>query len=261
MKLAIFAIVAGACLLSACASQPAPVLEVVHDPAIEVSYAGEVGTGNLPQPTALPATAEPESAEGRVILQVNTKFIRLSAEAAEALLGKGAGTVAATSLSDAGVEEWLDAFKGRKDAEVVSSPIVQMWDGARSNIVIANQVSYISAFELAGSGTQRIADPVVNTMTEGLMLELHATSTDGGTNLHLKLTMAELQRPIATQNVRVFGSIVTVQTPVMLTQSLTAQGTCAEGHSLMLTGMVGQEGEVIVVLVQAHKVEPKGKGD
>lgn len=259
MKLAIFAIGAAACLLSACASQPAPVLEVVHDLAIEVSYAGEVGTGNLPQPTTLPASAESDPGAKRATVQVNTKLFRLSAEAADALLGEGAGTVAASSLTDVEVKEWLDAFKGRKDAEVIASPIVQMWDGARSNIVISNQVSYISAFELAGSGTQRIADPVVSTMTEGLMLEVHATSTDGGMNLDLKLTMAELQRPIATQNVKVFGSSMTVQTPVSFTQSLTAQGTCAEGHSLMLTGMVGHDGEVIVVIVQAQEVE--GKGD
>jgi hypothetical protein len=92
-------------------------------------------------------------------------------------------------------------------------------------------------------------------MTEGLMLEVRATNSSGGMNLELKLTMAELQRPIATQQVRVFGSSMTVQTPVMFTQSLAAQGTCAEGQSLLLTGMVGQNNEVIVVIVQAHKVE------
>lgn len=259
MKLAIFAILAGACLLGACASQPAPVLEVVSDPAMEVSYSGEVGTGNLPQPAALPAIAEPEPGAERGTLQVNSKFFRLSVEAAEALLGKGAGTVAATSLSDTEVKTWLSALTKRKDAEVISSPIVQMWDGARSNIVISNQVSYISAFALTGNGSQRIADPVVDTMTEGLMLEVHATSGSDGMNLDLKLTMAELQRPIATQKVGVFGSSMTVQTPVMFTQSLTAQGTCADGQSLLLTGMVGQDNEVIIVIVQAFKVE--GKGD
>ncbi len=258
MKLAIFAILAGACLLGACARQPAPVLEVVSDPAMEVSYSGEVGTGNLPQPSALPAIAEPEPGVERGTLQVNTKFFRLSAGAAEALLGQGAGTVAATSLTDAAVKTWLSALTKRKDAEVISSPIVQMWDGARSNIVISNQVSYISSFELSGDGTQRIADPVVDTMTEGLMLEVRATSSSDGMNLDLKLTMAELQRPIATQNVRVFGSSMTVQTPVMFTQSLTAQGTCADGQSLLLTGMVGQDNEVIIVIVQAFKVEGKG---
>jgi len=237
----------GLCLLAGCAAQRGPAIELQPDTGFELEYSGGIGSG-----VEVPAVTEFDSPKGgEQLVELETRVIRLTcAQAAQLVTNPGAvgASGLAADKADALVKEAT-----RLGGVLVSAPKVVAFVGQAATISITNQVSYISGFELKGDAKTRIADPVVSVLTDGLLLALRASETKTGTELELEMVMSELVRPIPTVEVKVFGAPMTIQTPTTLTQKIKGRGPVSEQQVLVLTGLVGQGNDVLLVLVRTSK--------
>lgn len=237
-------------LACACATTepagPLLTLEPVGD--FNVEYSGEIGAAGLDNELP-PYTAFEGEADHAYALEV--RFLRARPEIAKRLFGQrcleiGASTVPAGELTPEIVSQ----------ATLVSAPRLTVFEGQQGAIVISNEITYISGFGISGDGATRVADPVVNTVLDGLLVGLRAVRADGkGLRLSIDMTMAEVVRPIETQEVKLFGTTAQVQTPLVYSQRLKADGVVGEGKALVLTGMLGRDNDIYVVLITGRRVE------
>ncbi|MEZ5987808.1 MAG: hypothetical protein R3F30_01515 [Planctomycetota bacterium] len=130
----------------------------------------------------------------------------------------------------------LDATLTRLPGEgmdVVEDTRVRVPTAGKASLTVVNQVSFVRGFELEAEPHALIADPVIDVVQEGLLLELEDRG-DGqlGTVLH----RADLVRPIASLDARLFaaGAPVSLQVPLVHAQKLSGGCTLAPGHALVL---------------------------
>ncbi|MBK9973454.1 MAG: hypothetical protein IPP14_01535 [Planctomycetes bacterium] len=217
----------------------------------QVAYTGAVGAALQP---ALPDMEGSTKSDQQVLITV--RVLRLSATVARQLLGE-AGTIGASSLATSQMEALLTAAKAR-GFELLTSPRVIVFDGQRSRIEIGNSVAFISGFTLTGKDHSRLADPVVETLTDGVVLDIRPeVKPHNEIDLSLAMRISEVQKPIAQTRVKVFGADMTIQTPVGTTQTLRGSGRIAMNRVLVLSGMVGKEQDVYLLLVQGQAYTPK----
>ncbi|MBK8205475.1 MAG: hypothetical protein IPK87_01655 [Planctomycetes bacterium] len=259
---------AAACaLLAGCASQSKlPSVQLSAAPGFEVSYSGGIGEPGNDLLDNLPVFSSEEHNEDAVVFTIETRIVELSAQAAEELFGtRAGGMVGAFSLDDAAIDAVTAAVEQRKDCRLLSAPRLAVFEGQTGTIQLTSEVAYISGYEIhagkpvpkieGSNSASRIADPVVSVMSDGMVLGLKVS--DGAKlMLELDLTLAELARPIATQQIEVFGAPMTVQVPVLFTQRIKGSGAIEPGKVLALTGMVGSGQQVVLVLVSARQTEP-----
>ncbi len=219
----------------------------------QVAYTGAVGTALQP---ALPDMQGTTKSDQQVLITV--RVLRLSAGVARELLGE-AGTIGAGSLASSQMEALLTAAKAR-GFDLLTSPRVLVLDGQRSRIEIGNSVAFISGFTLTGKDHSRLADPVVETLTDGVVLDIRPEiKPQNEIDLSLAMRISEVQKPIAQTRVKVFGADMTIQTPVGTTQTLRGSGRIAMDRVLVLSGMVGKEQDVYLLLVQGQAFAPKSR--
>jgi hypothetical protein len=231
--------------LCACGCATTTVEPVALDPVsdFKVSYSGELGRHLV---TDLPEYTQPESPTS-LVYALEVRILKGKAADAEALFGKRVHTVGAWSMQ----AEDFDLTQ----MQMVSAPRLTVFEGQNGTISVTNEIAYISGFEVTGGENTRVADPVVETLIDGLMLGLNArTADEKQMRLGVNLVLAEVVRPIATQQINVLGSPVTIQTPVLYSQRLKGEGQVSEDRVLVLTGMVKRD-EVYVVLITGKRAE------
>lgn len=252
-------------LLAGCASQPAAI-EMSPEPGFTVAYTGGLGERAQEVLAAPPEYTGPAGIEGTPVVRIETRIVRLSAKAAEALLGKHAGAVGALALDGTAVDELLSRVREREDCSLVGAPMLSVFEGQVGTISVSNEIAFVSGYELREGeanlkvvgdvraikkrmAATRIADPVVSTIQDGILLGVQARAAEAGWDLELDLSVTELLRPIGQRTVHVFGQPMTVQVPVMMSQRIRVAGTASTGRTLALTGMVGADNHVLLVLV------------
>jgi hypothetical protein len=239
------ALLAAVGLLTCACATSARIQPLELEPAeFAVSYSGQLGPHALDD---LPEYALPEK-ETSVTCALEVRILRGKAADAAALFGQRVNVVGAWSMDAAE----LSAAK-LAAMHIVSAPRLTVFEGQNGMITVANQIAYISGFEVTSSDGARVADPVVQTLLDGLMLGLSAKTADGGQmRLSLDLTMAECVKPIRTQEIDVLGARVTIQTPVIYSQRIQGEGLVGEGRALVLTGMIHGD-ETYVVLITGRR--------
>ncbi len=117
-------------------------------------------------------------------------------------------------LDDTQVEVILRALeKGHLDQ--ISAPRISVYDGQRANVSVLNQQSYVSDFSVVKTERGQIANPWVQVIKEGVMVDMRPTlSADKRyVTLDFHATFAELQRPIAERTIKVGGNEMRIQRP------------------------------------------------
>ena len=222
--------------------------ELTPESDFEITYNGGIGA----QPE-LPELQVPDSADEleKTVYELEVKFLRAKPENARRMFGDRAIEIGASSLPAAEVTEALLA-----QATLMSAPRLTVYEKQTGTIWIANELSYISGFELQGKDATRVADPVVEVANEGIYLEMRVVSADEDKlRLTLGVTLSEIVRPIEVQKVRLYGSDVEIQVPVTYTQQMTAAGEITEDHVLVLTGMMGRDNDMYTVLISGRRVD------
>ena len=143
-------------------------------------------------------------------------------------------------LDDVELQMILRAVKKSKRSELVIEPSLMVHNTARANLVVANQVSYISDFDVEIASSASIADPIVSVANDGVFLDVRpvVTADRRFVWIDVRPTVAKLKRPIATLQTSLgTGSPVNLMLPELELQKVRTRALVPDGGTLLLGGM------------------------
>ena len=117
-------------------------------------------------------------------------------------------------LDDTQVEVILRAIE-KGMLEQISAPRISVYDGQRANVSVLNQQSYISDFTVVETERGRIANPHVEVIQEGAIVDLRPTLSADKRYVTLDFhgSFAELHRPIPERTIKVGEQEMRIQRP------------------------------------------------
>ena len=158
----------------------------------------------------------------------------------DVLTGSGGLSFQWTYLNDLQLEMVLRAVSKSERLELVTAPKVLVFNTARANIAVMNQVAYVQDFDVEIAQAASIADPIVNVVQDGVVLDVRpVVSADRRfIMMELRPTVAVLKRPIE-QLATTLGSqnTVTIQLPELDIQRVRTTVPMPDGGTVMLGGL------------------------
>ncbi|MAW61100.1 MAG: hypothetical protein CMJ94_09705 [Planctomycetes bacterium] len=142
-------------------------------------------------------------------------------------------------LDDAEVEMILRAVQKSKRSEVVTQPSLMVYNATRATLTVANQVSYVSDFDVEIAQAASIAAPIVRVIMDGVFLDVTpvVSSDRRSVSIDLRPTVATLVRPVRTfQTSLGSGSPVTIMLPEVELQKIRTRATVPDGGTLLVGG-------------------------
>ncbi|MDZ4772319.1 MAG: hypothetical protein SGI72_04215, partial [Planctomycetota bacterium] len=156
------------------------------------------------------------------------------------LQGSGGVSFQWTYLNDLQLQLILRAVSKSERVELVTSPRITVHNTARGNLSVLNQVAYVQDFDVEIAQAASIANPVVNVVQDGVVLDVRpVVSADRRfITLELRPTIANLRRPIR-EVVTTLGSqnSVTIQLPEVEIQRVRTSIPMPDGGTVMLGGL------------------------
>ncbi|MCC6406035.1 MAG: hypothetical protein IT453_02635 [Planctomycetes bacterium] len=145
-----------------------------------------------------------------------------------------------TYLNDLQAELILRAVSKSERVELVTSPRLLVFNTARANLAVLNQVAYVKDFDVEIAQAASIADPIVDVIQDGVVLDVRpVVSADRRfIMMELRPTVAVLRRPI--QEVATsLGSqnAVSIQLPEVDIQKVRTTVPMPDGGTVMLGGL------------------------
>ena len=149
-----------------------------------------------------------------------------------------------TLLSDMQLELVLRAISKSERIELVTAPRITVHNTSRANLSVLNQVAYIKDFDVEIAQAASIADPIVEVIQDGVILDVRpVVSADRRfVTLELRPTIAQLKRPIE-ERVTTLGSqnSVTIMLPEVEIQRVRTSVPLPDGGTVLLGGMKESE--------------------
>jgi len=162
----------------------------------------------------------------------------------EALRPTGGLSFQWTYLNDLQLQLVLRAVEKSERTEIVSSPRVLISNTGRANLTFLNQVAYVKDFDVEIAQAASIADPIVDIVEEGVILDVRpVVSADRRfVTLELRPTIAQLTRPIE-EAVTTLGSqnSVTIQLPELDLRKARTSIPMPDGATVLLGGLKNSE--------------------
>jgi tetratricopeptide (TPR) repeat protein len=153
--------------------------------------------------------------------------------------GSGGVSFQWTFLNDLELEVILRAVQKSERIELVTAPRILVHNAARANLSVLNQVAYVADFDVEIAQAASIADPIVQVIQDGVVLDVRpVVSADRRfINLELRPTIAHLTRPIE-QRATTLGSSnsVTIELPEVEIQRVRTSVPIPDGATVMLGG-------------------------
>lgn len=134
----------------------------------------------------------------------------------------------------------LRAVKKKERAVLLTAPSISVHNTQRGYVSVLSELSYISDFEVNVSASAAIADPIVEVIRDGIVLDVRPTvSADRRyVTLELRPTLATLLRPISTITTSLgVGPPVAIQTPELQLQRIRTTVTIPDGGSFLIGGL------------------------
>lgn len=194
-----------------------------------------------------PSVGTPRGAgeEAKSWVQLETLVLRTTPEEAERRFGAGREQGAWVVSAGPALFEELLALQGLDGNQLFTHPILTLEDGGRGFVAVANEIAYVSDYEVEAIPDGFVADPVVDTVKSGAHLDVQARVVANGDSvrLDLDLELAQLQRPLETLEAPVSfdapdpehaGEPVSVELPTLRTDSLGVQRWVAQGDVLVV---------------------------
>ncbi len=159
----------------------------------------------------------------------------------DVLTGSGGLQFQWTYLNDLQLEMILTAVSKSERIELVTAPRILVFNTARSNLAVMNQVAYVQDFNVEIAQAASIADPEIGVVEDGVILDVRpVVSADRRfITMELRPTVAELQRPIPTftTSLGVSGNSVTIQLPEVEKAIVRTSIPMPDGGTVLLGGM------------------------
>ena len=154
--------------------------------------------------------------------------------------GSGGLSFQWTYINDLQLELILRAVSKSERVELVTSPRITVYNTARGNLAVLNQVAYVQDFNVEIAQGASIADPIVNVVQDGVVLDVRpVVSADRRfITLELRPTIANLKRPIR-EVTTTLGSqnSVTIQLPEVEVQKVRTSIPMPDGGTILLGGL------------------------
>ena len=149
-----------------------------------------------------------------------------------------------TYLNDLQLQLVLRAVEKSERTEIVSSPNILVSNTGRANLTFLNQVAYVKDFDVEIAQAASIADPIVDVVEEGVILDVRPiVSADRRfLTIELRPTIAQLTRPIQ-EVVTTLGSqnSVTIQLPELDLRKARTSIPMPDGATVLLGGLKNSE--------------------
>ena len=143
-------------------------------------------------------------------------------------------------LDDTQLEAILRAVQKYERINEVTAPSLLVYNTQRANLQVTNQVAYVKDFDVEIAQAAVVADPVVDVIKEGVVLDVRPIVSNDRrfVTLELRPTVATLTRPIRTFTTSLgTGSSVTFEVPELKKQSLKTTVVMPDGGTLLLGGL------------------------
>ncbi|MHC4851412.1 MAG: hypothetical protein ACYTF5_05295, partial [Planctomycetota bacterium] len=124
----------------------------------------------------------------------------------------GGLTAMITFLDDSEVQAIFRAVEKSEKAQIVNAQTVTVLNNNHANVAVINQTSYVRDFDVEVAQAAFIADPKVDVIHDGVVLDVRPVITHDRRHVLLVLqpTVAKLQRPIPTFTTSLAGSTLPV---------------------------------------------------
>jgi hypothetical protein len=194
-------------------------------------------------------------------VEFKVRYLLLEPDLAAKWLGAptGASGAVVVPVPDANADRLLGGKDGRPSRSVTSAGMVA-FDGQNVYSQMTNQTAYIADYDVRGSGTSKVADPIIGSVSEGFHLGLRGRRrAEGGFHVEVDARGGTVLRPIPAVEVAMGGAIapVRIQAPTTTAFRSRTATDVAEGGSFLL-GELGrtQDGvNVVAVLVTVRGVD------
>lgn len=145
-----------------------------------------------------------------------------------------------TFFDDAEVSAILRAVEKSSRFELVNSQTISVHNTQRAYVTVINQQAYIQDFDVEVAQFQAVADPVINVLHEGVVLDVRPTVSHNRKYLNLEVqpTVAEIIS-LSTFSTTLGGntSPVDFQLPELEVQSVNTSAVLPDGGSVLLGGL------------------------
>ncbi len=143
-------------------------------------------------------------------------------------------------LDDVQLEAILRAVQKYERINTVTAPKLMVYNTQRAHLMVLNEVAYVKDFDVEIAQAAVIADPIIDKVREGVVLDVRPIVSHDRryVTLELRPTVATLVRPIRTFTTQLAnGSAVTLQLPELRKQAINTTVVVPDGGTLLLGGM------------------------
>jgi general secretion pathway protein D len=152
----------------------------------------------------------------------------------------GGLTYQVTLLNDLALSTIIRAVEKTSDIQLINDQVLSVHNTQRAYVTVVNQRAYIQDFDVEVAQFQAVADPQINVLQEGIVLDVRPTIHHDRKYLTLEI-QPTVARVVALRN---FSSTlggntspITFQLPELEVQSVFTTATIPDGGSLMLGGL------------------------
>jgi len=134
----------------------------------------------------------------------------------------------------------IRAVQKKGKARTLVSPRISASNTQRANISIINQVAFIRDFEPSTAASAAIANPIIDTILDGIVLEVRPTISNDRRfiTMEVRPTIATLLLPIPTFSTTLGPtSAVTIQIPELKVQSAATAVRVPDGGAVVIGGL------------------------
>jgi tetratricopeptide (TPR) repeat protein len=153
----------------------------------------------------------------------------------------GALTSQWTILDDLQLSLILRMVEKHEQIELVNDQTLSVFNTQRSYVSVINQRAYIQDFDVEVATGQSIADPTINVLIEGVVLEVRPTITQDRKYIRMEIrpTVAEVVSltPFSTNLGGTVGQPVEFELPELQVQSIATTAVLPDGGSILLGGL------------------------
>lgn len=153
----------------------------------------------------------------------------------------GGLTAGWTLIDDTQLQVILRAVEKKAEGEVVNSQILSVRNKGRGHVAVINQTSYVRDFDVEVAQAAFIADPKIDVIQDGIVLDVQPVILNDRKYIILNLnpTVAELERPIPTFTTSLAGSTlpVTLQLPKLTVTNFWTTVKVPDGGTVLLGGL------------------------
>ncbi|MHC4262397.1 MAG: type II secretion system protein GspD [Planctomycetota bacterium] len=146
-----------------------------------------------------------------------------------------------TILDDLQLSMILRMIEKSEKIELVNDQQLSVFNTQRAYVSVINQRAYIQDFDVEVATGQSIADPVINVLIEGVVLEVRPTITQDRRYIRMEIrpTVAEVASltPFSTNLGGTVGQPVEFELPELEVQSIATTAVIPDGGSILLGGL------------------------